>query len=49
MILFPTVVVAMGANIVKAFEWRQHVLYSPHNSRRNWRTADIVKAEAPQK
>ena len=52
MILFLTVVIAMGGIIVKAFEWRQHVLYDPYNhpsfSRRIRRTADIVEADAPQ-
>jgi hypothetical protein len=52
MFVFLAFVVAVGAIIVKAFEWRQHVLYDPYNhpsfSRRIRRTADIVEADAPQ-
>jgi hypothetical protein len=52
MFVFLAFVVAVGAIVVKAFEWRQNVLYGPYNhpslSRQIRRTADIVEPEAPQ-
>jgi hypothetical protein len=32
-VLFITFVAIVGAAIVKAYEWRQHVLYSPYMKR----------------
>lgn len=50
MILFLTLVVAMGAIIVKAYEWRQDVLYGPyigpafsHQNQRRIPDADELK------